>query len=178
MTKKTGRDTLASQEKPVSTSFTTKIAKLWWLFPLATIIFAALALLTVDGHFAMCLIFCGLSAITLVLQIPVFVILLVKKRWWIAVASFFLTIVSLILFIALPARFVIMYYFGSNFESIEDTDPFGQKHTIPEGMEYNIPLACTTNDGDTIDDGDNEFLGCVKDKPIIDSTDTTSWLQI
>lgn len=145
--------------------------RFWWLFPLVTILCIAGALLVIDCHPVVGLILCGISILTLAVQLPVFIILLIKKKWWRAVGAFFAGIVSFLGVAAIPALFLGMF-----FNSLPDD--FGKEHPIPEGLEYNMPLGCITEEGDTVDSGESEFLGWVKVQPVIDSTDTASWLQI
>ena len=54
---------------------------------------------------------------------------------------------------ALVSLFLVMYY--------PLNDPFGEKHPIPQDMEFNIPLDMESHDN-----------------PVADSLDTDSYLQI
>lgn len=141
-------------------SFNNWIVRFWWLFPLSTVLLSIVSLFAADWNTTFVLILCGLAAITLLLQLPIFVILLVQKRWWPAVGAFFSGAVSLVPFVCFPLLFV---------SSMPDN--FGKKHPIPEGMEVNIPIT-DTNCRWNATDG---FLFTPVD---IDSTDSNSWLQI
>ena len=144
------------------------IVRFWWLFPLVTILLSVVPLLIIDGHPVLGIALCCLAAVPLLLQLPVFVLLLFNKKWWRAVGSFFLGIVSLLPFGGIAFLFISM--FAATLFSMEPDD-FGKQHPIPEGLEYNIPITDTekrwnAHDGDIF-------------TPVeIDSTDTTSWLQI
>lgn len=153
------------------TSLLNWTVRFWWLFPLVTILFIMGALFTIDRTVVVSIILCGLSVFTLAVQFPVFVILLFKKKWWQAVGAFFAGIACLWGVVAIPVLFLGMF-----FSSLPDD--FGKEHPIPEGLEYNMPLGCITEEGDTVDSGESEFLGWVKVQPVIDSTDTATWLQI
>ena len=145
-------------------SFINWIVRFWLLFPVATVLLSIASLFASDWNITIMLIICGLSTITLLLQLPVFVILLIEKRWWQAAGAFFSGAVSLVPFVYLPLLLVSMFV-GSM------PDHFAQKHPIPDGMEVNIPITdanCRWNatDGFTFTPVD------------IDSTDSNSWLQI
>lgn len=143
----------------------------WWLFPLATALLVVGVVFAMDWNVAVGIALCCLTILTLPVQFPIFAILLIKKKWWRAVGAFFAGIVSFLGVAAIPALFLGMF-----FNSLPDD--FGKEHPIPEGLEYNMPLGCITEEGDTVDSGESEFLGWVKVQPVIDSTDTASWLQI
>ena len=145
-------------------SFNNWIARFWWLFPLATVLLSIFSLIASDWNITFMLILCGLAAITLLLQVPVFVILLIEKRWWRAVGAFFSGSASLASFVCLPFLFVSMFV-GSM------PDHFGKKHPIPEGMEVNIPITDTNCRWNATD-------GFIFTPIDIDSNDTNSWLQI
>lgn len=144
------------------------IVRFWWLFPLVTILLSVVPLFIIDGHPVLGIALCCLATVPLLLQLPVFVILLFNKKWWRAIGSFFLGVVSLIPFVGIA--FLLISMFAATLFSMEPDD-FGKQHPIPEGLEYNIPITDTekrwnAHDGDIF-------------TPVeIDSTDTTSWLQI
>lgn len=145
-------------------SFINWIVRFWWLFPVATVLLSIVSLFASDWNITIMLIICGLSTITLLLQLPVFVILLIEKRWWQAAGAFFSGAVSLVPFVFLPLLLVSMFV-GSM------PDHFAQKHPIPDGMEVNIPITdanCRWNATD----------GFIFTPVEIDSTDSNSWLQI
>ena len=131
---------------------------------MATVLLSIVSLFASDWNITIMLIICGLSTITLLLQLPVFVILLIEKRWWQAAGAFFSGAVSLVPFVYLPLLLVSMFV-GSM------PDHFAQKHPIPDGMEVNIPITdanCRWNATD----------GFIFTPVEIDSTDSNSWLQI
>ena len=145
-------------------SFINWIVRFWWLFPVATVLLSIVSLFASDWNITIMLIICGFSTITLLLQLPVFVILLIEKRWWQAAGAFFSGAVSLVPFVYLPLLLVSMFV-GSM------PDHFAQKHPIPDGMEVNIPITdvnCRWNATD----------GFIFTPVEIDSTDSNSWLQI
>lgn len=145
-------------------SFINWIVRFWWLFPVATVLLSIVSLFASDWNITIMLIICGLSTITLLLQLPVFVILLIEKRWWQAAGALFSGAVSLVPFVYLPLLLVSMFV-GSM------PDHFAQKHPIPDGMEVNIPITdanCRWNATD----------GFIFTPVEIDSTDSNSWLQI
>lgn len=145
-------------------SFINWIVRFWWLLPLATVLLSIASLFASDWDITFMLIICGLSTITLLLQLPVFVILLIEKRWWQAAGAFFSGAVSLVPFVYLPLLLVSMFV-GSM------PDHFAQKHPIPEGMEVNIPITDTNCRWNATD-------GFIFTPVEIDSTDSNSWLQI
>ena len=141
-------------------TFINRIVRFWWIFPLATVLFAVATIFAFDGSIVFGLIVCGFS----VLQLPVFIILLLEKKWWRAVGVFFAGIISLTPFVVAPLLFISMLF-------DMEPDNFGKEHPIPEGLEYNIPITdpdhrWNAHDGDMFTPVD------------IDSTDTASWLQI
>lgn len=153
------------------TDFIDWIVRFWWVFPLITALFIVGSIFLMDWNITLGLLICFLSAIFLLLQLPVFIILLVKKKWWRALGAFLSGAVCFVLFVTIPLLFIGMF-----FDSAPDN--FGKEHPIPEGLEYCKPLGSVAKDGDTIDAGENDYLGWVRVQPTIDSTDTTSWLQI
>jgi len=71
----------------------------------------------------------GILLLLVVIALPVsWVILIVNKKWWQCLLSFGLSviIVNLLLF----PMFVV---------STSGPDDFGKKHSIPDGLEYNLP---------------------------------------
>lgn len=145
-------------------SFTNWISHYWWSFPLITFTLSISSIFLIDWNAVVGLIICALSAIALLLQVPVFIILLAKKKWWRAVGAFFAGIVCLVTFVTIPLLLIGMF-----FDSMPDK--FGKEHPIPEGLEYSIPITdsvCKLNATD----------GAMFTPVSIDSTDTTSWLQI
>ena len=83
-------------------SFNNWIVRFWWLFPLATVLLSIVSLFASDWNITIMLIICGLSTITLLLQLPVFVIFLIEKQWWRAVGAFFSGAVSFLFFVGIP----------------------------------------------------------------------------
>lgn len=140
------------------------IVRFWWVFPLATVLIAIGVIFAFDVSTVFGLVICGFSAIPLFLQIPVFIILLLEKKWWRAVGAFLAGIISLVPFALMPLLFISMF-----FDSMPDE--FGKEHPIPEGLEYNIPITDTAYRWNAHD-------GYMFTPVDIDSTDTTSWLQI
>ena len=145
-------------------TFTDWIVLFWWMFPLATVLVSVATSFAFDVSTGFGLVLCGVAAISLLLQLPVFVILLIKKKWWRTIGTFFAGIISLALFAAIPFLFISMFV-----DSMPDN--FGKKHPITQGIEYNVPLSDPDCKWNAVD-------GYIFDPVDIDSTDTTSWLQI
>lgn len=149
-------------------SFIDWVVGFWWLFPLVTILLAMVPLFIIDGHPVLGIVMCCIAAVLLLLQLPVFVILLINKKWWRAVGAFILGVLSLLPFGGIAFSFIAM--FAASLFSMEPDD-FGKKHPIPDGLEYNIPITDSVQ-------GWNAQDGFMFTPVEIDSTDTNSWLQI
>lgn len=78
--------------------------------------------------------------------------LLKSRKWWQFVGSFLISLIITSIS-ALVSLFLVMYY--------PLNDPFGEKHPIPQGMEVCIPVDMESHE-----------------KPVADSLDTDSYLQI
>ena len=104
-------------------SFTNWISHYWWSFPLITFTLSISSIFLIDWNAVVGLIICALSAIAMLLQVPVFIILLAKKKWWRAVGAFFAGIVCLVTFVTIPLLLIGMF-----FDSMPDK--FGKEHPI------------------------------------------------
>ena len=134
------------------------IVKYWWLFP---VILACLLIL-------MGLLFTTIPSILdtivgILLLIAVlallgsWIILLVYKQWW-----------KCFLSVALSILVICVMYFPLVMGSMTAPDGFGRKHPIPEGMDYSTPI------DRSVDDYNRNTFSTV----IVDSLDTSSYLQI
>ena len=144
--------------------FNNWIVRFWWLLPFVTFFLSIASLFATDWDITFMLILCGLAAVTLILQLPVFVALLIEKQWQLAAGAFFSGAVSLVAFVCLPLLLVSMFVSSM-------PDNFGKKHPIPEWMDVNIPITdpnCRWNATD----------GFIFTPVDIDTTDSSSWLQI
>ena len=144
------------------------VLKLWWVFPLLTIVFNFLVFPLVDYGIIAMLLLVGLSVAMLFIQLPIFIVLLVKKKWWRAAGAFFAGILSFISFVMFPLLLLSMYLDSQ-------PDDFGKLHPIPEDMECELPLGGVSKYGDTLEYPSDEE---VKLQPEISDTDTSTWLQI
>jgi hypothetical protein len=140
------------------------IVRFWWVFPLITALFIVGSIFIMDWNVTIGLFVCLLSAIFLFLQLSVFIILLIRKKWWQALGAFLAGVVCFVPFIAIPLLFISMF-----FDSMPDD--FGKEHPIPEGLEYNLPITDTNHRW-------NAYDGDIFTPVDIDSSDTASWLQI
>ena len=173
--------------------FSDWLLRYWWIWPVACTFFSVIGLIPnlfppkidriIDKSTLLIVLF------FLVLQLITFIIALIKhqkdKAWWCVGAGFG----WLIILIGCS-----MFYF---LWDQSQPDSFAAKRPIPEGAEYNIPLAYPevidksfiTKAGDTIIPQSDEKLkfgdtvcfykGWHKYiPPIIDSNDMQSWLQI
>lgn len=155
-------------------TFINWIVRYWWVFPLATVLLLV-ALMFVGGESTVWgLVLAGITALVLFLQLPVFIILLLRKEWWRAVGAFLAGIACLVLEAVIGFMFFSMFLAGV-FSMVPDD--FGKEHPIPQGMVYNKPLGCVTENGDTLEWQSN-LAGTTRIEPVIDSTDSDSWLQI
>lgn len=143
--------------------------RFWWLYPVATILLSVLAIVVIDHLVEVALVLCGLAVAAWVMQLPVLVLLLVRRKWWQSFGALLAAGISLVVCVAIP-----MLLLSMALES--NTDDFGQRHPIPEGMEYNLPLGGVTSNGDTVDYVSSGFAEAVA--PVIDSADSSTWLQV
>jgi len=161
--------------------FSDWLIRYWWLFPVISVVFSLCAFLLPRLEFGTKLhivILCVLGIfafVTLIVQLPIFIIALCKKRWWRSVGIFFAGLASAAAFCIFPITLFGMLLFSVySFEF--EPDGFGKLHPIPEGMECNKPLGCVRSNGDTLDCGPD--FDWVRLEPTIDSLDKDTWLQI
>ena len=90
-------------------------ARFWWVFPAGTIVFSESSLHASDLNLSLValLIVWGLTLVTLFLQLPVFLCLIVQKKWWPAVGAFLLGIVSLVF--SIPILFITKFFTSYGF---------------------------------------------------------------
>lgn len=151
-------------------TFSDWVVRFWWIFPLTTILLIVAAYFVVnwDGSTIAMLILCSFAAFTLLLQLPVFIVLLLKKKWGRAVGAFFSGLLCLAAEVTIPLM-AFALFIGGIFSMVPDD--FGKQHPIPEGLEYSIPI--------TDDDVRWNATDGYQFTPVdIDSADTASWLQI
>jgi len=144
------------------------IVRFWWVFPLATGPLLVASLFVGAESTVWGLVFASISAFVLLLQLPVFIILLLRKEWRRAVGAFLAGIASLVLEAVIGFMFFSMFVAGLFSMAPDD---FGKSRPIPEGLEYNIPITDTAHRWNATD-------GDIFTPVVIDSTDTTTWLQI
>lgn len=144
------------------------IVRYWWVFPLATVLLLVATMFVAGESTVWGFVLAGITALVLLLQLPVFIILLLRKEWWRAVGAFLAGIASLVLEAVIGFMFFSMGVAGLFSMAPDD---FGKSHPIPEGLEYNIPITDTAHRWNATD-------GDIFTPVDIDSTDTTTWLQI
>ncbi|MBR1834958.1 MAG: hypothetical protein IJ785_05595 [Bacteroidales bacterium] len=155
------------KNKPKIT-FTDWMVRFWWVLPLVTVLAIVATVLVFEASTVWGFVLSGLSALVLLLQLPVFITLLLKKEWWRAIGAFLAGIVCLVLETTIPLLFFSMFAAGL-FSLVPDN--FGKEHPIPEGLEYNTPITDTNHRWNATD-------GDIFTPVAIDSTDTASWLQL
>jgi hypothetical protein len=88
----------------------------------------------------------GIFLLLVVILLPVsWIILLINKKWWRCILSFLSSIIIVVLF---WVPLVMAAMFGP--------DDFGSKHTIPDGLEYHLPLQSSSDENVLIDSLDAE----------------------
>jgi hypothetical protein len=88
----------------------------------------------------------GIFLLLVVILLPVsWIILLINKKWWRCILSFLSSVIIVVLF---WVPLVMAAMFGP--------DDFGSKHTIPDGLEYHLPLQSSSDENVLIDSLDAE----------------------
>ena len=134
----------------------------WWKILLVTILLSIGFLILFDCAPIIALVICGIFLIAFLLLLVLFIVFIVKRNWKMVICSFLIGIV-MFLFIQIPLGILDMY------DAFPDR--FGKRHPIPEGLEVNIPITDTNCRWNAHD-------GFMFTPVEIDSTDTTTWLQI
>ena len=155
--------------------------KYWWVIPILFVLQSVAVVLAIK---------CGaerwMQALTVgvwLLFLPVLLIhliILIKGRHWMKlIGSFVMEMIPAgmagvfmaIKGVKLTWRVFAMFLASILWPYVDPSDGFGKEHPIPEGTEYCIPLEKHWNvvDGEWMTD---------YEEALVDSTDTTSWLQI
>ena len=143
-----------------------KLIELWWVFPIVSIFCCIVATLETifkfgDIIFAIAFI---LSMLCIPIQVVIFIITLLRKKWKTAIGVFIGGFINAVCFCAWLFFTLIMSLFSP------ENDPFGKEHPIPIDLECNIPLA-------------NELIDFEKyeysyEEATIDTLNSDTWLQI
>ena len=143
-----------------------KLIKFWWIFPIVSIfcnIVATLETIFKFGDIIFVIAFI-LSMLCMPIQVVIFIITLLRKKWKKAIGVFIGGFINAVCFCAWLFFALIMSLFSP------ENDPFGKEHPIPIDLECNIPLA-------------NELIDFEKyeysyEEATIDSLNSDTWLQI
>ena len=129
--------------------------KYWWLFLILPFVFTvALIHLFSNVPSVLDTIIFWLFFLSLLGLITSWILLLANEKWWQSIVVF----ISLI-----PLAFLL---FILSFAAMAGPDGFGQKHPIPEGLNYNLPLQI-------------DYYSKKSDEVVeIDSLDTSTYLGI
>lgn len=129
--------------------------KYWWLFLILPFVFTvALIHLFSNVPSVLDTIIFWLFFLSLLGLITSWILLLANEKWWQSIVVF----ISLI-----PLAFLL---FILSFAAMAGPDGFGQKHPIPEGLNYNLPLQI-------------DYYSKKSDEVVeIDSLDTSTYLQV
>ena len=161
--------------------FAQGLRRRWWVVPILFVLQSVAVILAIR---------CGavrwmqaLTAVVWILFVPVLLvhmIVLARGRLWMKlVGSFVMELIPAGLvgvFLAIKGvkltwRVFAMFLASILWPVVDPSDGFGKEHPMPEGLEYSIPLDRYSEvvDGEWVTD---------YEEPVIDSTDTASWLQI
>lgn len=109
------------------------LLKSWWIFPIISIACSLLLIpLTEHGKTGWVDALCIISLLLIIVQAVVFILCLINKTWWRAVATGIGGIISGFVFVYAS----LVYVISLNPES----DSFGKDHPIPAEMTYEIPI--------------------------------------
>ena len=152
------------------------LGRYWWVVPILFVLQSIAVILAIR---------CGavswmqaLAVVIWLLFVPVLLvhlIVLVKGRHWMKlIGSFVVELISAGMagvFLTKLAWRVFAMFLASILWPVDPSDGFGKEHPMPEGLEYNIPLE---RHSEVVE---GEWV-TYYEEPVIDSTDTASWLQI
>ena len=153
----------------------------WWLPPILFVLLSATAILTLKCGSARWIQF--LAVVVWLLSIPlilVHLVILIKDKHWLKfICSLAIEIVPVGIIGVLLAikgfkhtwNLIAMLLASLLWPAVDPSDGFGKEHPIPEGLEYSIPLGIKSE----VIDGEWNTLF---EEPLVDSTDTASYLQI
>lgn len=109
------------------------LLKSWWIFPIISIACSLLLIpLTEHGKTGWVDALCIISLLLIIVQAVVFILCLINKTWWRAVATGIGGIISG--FVLVYASLLHVVFLNSQ------PDSFGKDHPIPAEMTYEIPL--------------------------------------
>ena len=154
--------------------------KYWWVVPILFVLQSVAVVLAIR-----CAVrwLQALTAVVWLLFVPVLlihIIVLIRDRHWKKlVGSFVMELIPAgmvgvfmaIKGVKLTWRVFAMFLASILWPYVDPSDGFGKEHPIPEGTEYCIPLEkhWSVVEGEWLAD---------YEEALVDSTDTTSWLQI
>lgn len=153
----------------------------WWLPPILFVLLSATAILTLKCGSARWIQF--LAVVVWLLSIPlilVHLVILIKDKHWLKfICSLAIEIVPVGIIGVLLAikgfkhtwNLIAMLLASLLWPAVDPSDGFGKEHPKPEGLEYSIPLGIKSE----VIDGEWNTLF---EEPLVDSTDTASYLQI
>lgn len=122
------------------------VLKYWWTLPiLLCVLMLGLIFLftTVPSVFESIV---GILLLLVVIALPVtWVLLFINKKWWQCLLSF-----------GLSAILVIWLWIPLVMGAMSGPDGFGRKHSIPDGLEYNLPFDFQANHDVSIDSLDSK----------------------
>ena len=157
------------------------LEKYWWVLPMLFVLQSVVVILVLKCGSCRWIQLLMVAVWLLVLPfLLVQLIALIKGKCWLkSVCSVVIEMVPVgvvgvwlaIKGIKVTWRFVAMILASLLWPFVDPSDGFGKEHFIPEGLEYSIPL----NHNTTVKDG--EWITHYEE-PVIDRTDTASWLQI
>lgn len=153
----------------------------WWVVPILFVLQSVAVVLAIRCDAARWLL--ASAVVVWLLLVPVLLIhmiVLVRGRHWMKlIGSFVMELIPagmVGVFLAIKGvkltwRVFAMFLASILWPVVDPSDGFGKEHPMPEGLEYSIPLERHSSvvDGEWVTD---------YEEPVIDSTDTASWLQI
>ena len=77
--------------------FSVWMINVWWIFPLATLLFSFFSVFTIDVSGIVFILFGSLSIVMLLLQLLIFIVFLIRKKWGRSVEAFLLLIFGIII---------------------------------------------------------------------------------
>ncbi len=161
--------------------FAQGLRRRWWVVPILFVLQSVAVILAIRCGAVRWMQAFAVAVWLVFLPVLLFhMIVLVRGRLWMKlVGSFVMELIPagvVGVFLAIKGvkltwRVFAMFLASILWPFVDPSDGFGKEHFIPEGLEYSIPL----NHNTTVKDG--EWITHYEE-PVIDSTDTASWLQI